>query len=336
MTAVQRGRRLAVALALAWIVAVLALLAVHLALPQRGGPLALTLILEPYLVMSALVLTPVILAGRRVDRVAVVALLLVVSLARYGPTLVSLTGSAPPDARSVRTMSWNLQSDGVAPSAAAALLGSIEADLVGLQELVPATADALATDPGVLARFPHQVFAPQATVLGIGLLSRHPITDQQSWSDPPLIRAIVAPPGDAPISVVVAHPLPARFTMLAGLPVSLDTARRDAAIARVRSVIDEELASGRSVIVLGDFNVTEREPAYADLSRGLRDAHLDAGVGPGFTWRPTRFQHLAFGLLRIDYLLASSEFTTLAASHDCQPRGSDHCIVMATFARPAD
>jgi hypothetical protein len=41
-------------------------------------------------------------------------------------------------------------------------------------------------------------------------------------------------------------------------------------------------------------------------------------------------------LLRIDYLLASPEFVTLAASQDCRPRGSDHCVVSATFSRPRD
>ena len=86
--------------------------------------------------------------------------------------------------------------------------------------------------------------------------------------------------------------------------------------------------------MLGDFNTTEREPAYAELSAGLHDAQKEAGVGLGMTWRPASLENLPFGLLRIDYLFASPRFVALAAGPDCTPRGSDHCLVSATFARP--
>jgi vancomycin resistance protein VanJ len=333
MTIIRRGRRLAIVAAIGWVAAVLGLLVVHLILPQRNGPLALTLILEPYLVASALVVTPLLFTGRRIERVAVVVVLLAVTVVRYGPVVVSLPPPAPADAQPVRAVTWNLQA-WHAPDEAIAVLGSSDADLVALQELTPAVADALSADPGVHARFPHLAFAPESTVLGIGLLSRYPVLEHETWIDPPMIRAVIAPLDSPAIGVVVAHPLPGRFTSFAGLPLSLDTTRRDASIARIRAVIDGELATGRPVVALGDFNVTEREPAYAELSRDLHDAHLDAGLGPGFTWRPTRFQSLPFGLLRIDYLFASPPFVTLAADQDCQPRGSDHCILSATFARP--
>ncbi len=62
-----------------------------------------------------------------------------------------------------------------------------------------------------------------------------------------------------------------------------------------------------AVVMLGDLNTTEREPAYSELSAGLRDSHLDAGLGPGLTWGPDRFGFLPFGLLRIDYILVSPQ-----------------------------
>jgi endonuclease/exonuclease/phosphatase family metal-dependent hydrolase len=164
------------------------------------------------------------------------------------------------------------------------------------------------------------------------LLSRHPILEQETSTDPPFIRALIDPPDADPFTVIVVHPLPARFVTVARLPIALDTARRDAAIARIRSMIDVELAAGRSVVVLGDLNTTEREPAYADLTAGLRDAHLDAGIGPGFSWRPPQLRSLPFGLLRIDYILATPDFAAQASSVDCA-LPSDHCRLEATFVR---
>src|SRR5688572_16873424 len=107
MTFVQRGRRLAVLAGLGWPVAVVGLLVLHAvcaprgrppAAPQRNGPLPLTLILGPHLVMSALVLTPLLLAGRRLERLLVVTVLLALALVRYGPVMVSLPPIAAPDA----------------------------------------------------------------------------------------------------------------------------------------------------------------------------------------------------------------------------------------------
>jgi endonuclease/exonuclease/phosphatase family metal-dependent hydrolase len=135
--------------------------------------------------------------------------------------------------------------------------------------------------------------------------------------------------GDA-VAVFVVHPLPARIATLARFPVSLDTRGRDARITMIRSLVDQDLSAGRSVVVLGDVNTTEREPAYAELSEGLRDAHLDAGVGPGFTWRPPALAFLPFGLLRIDYAFVSPQFVVESTFTDCT-LSSDHCRLEATI-----
>ena len=45
--------------------------------------------------------------------------------------------------------------------------------------------------------------------------------------------------------------------------------------------------------MVGDFNVTEREPAYNDLSTGLVDAYHVVGTGTGTTWRPTSLMNHA-------------------------------------------
>ena len=214
------------------------------------------------------------------------------------------------------------------PERVLAGLRAITADVVGIEELLPQAADALATDPGLLEQFPYRFLEPERTVLGMGLLSRHPVTLQASGSDPPFIRALIHVPGGRTITAIVAHPLPARIPSIGPLPMALESGERDAAIAGIRSMVDEELAAGRSVVLFGDFNVTEREPAYFDLANGLRDAHLEVGWGPGFTWAPPGAQALPFGILRIDYIFTSADLQPIDITGNCG-LPSDHCLIEA-------
>ena len=86
------------------------------------------------------------------------------------------------------------------------------------------------------------------------------------------------------------------------------------------------------MLVMGDFNVTEREPGYADLSRGLQDAYAVRGSGTGSTWGPKGgYMGWRIPTLRIDYLLSSPNVVPVSASTDCASRGSDHCIVSARY-----
>ena len=98
----------------------------------------------------------------------------------------------------------------------------------------------------------------------------------------------------------------------------------------MRAAIDADLAAGQSVIVMGDLNTTEREPAYTDFTAGLNDAHLDAGIGPGLTWRPDELKSLPFGVFRIDYVLSSPDLVANRTAVDCTAL-SDHCLVAAAF-----
>lgn len=314
--------------ALAWVLIVLGVLAVHVFVPQRSGPFALSEVLEPYIALTGLVAGVVAFrADTRFARVVVVVFLVLVT-ARCVPGSVSSPG--PSIGTPLGVMAWNLEAGPEAGERALAGLLKTEARLVGLEELQPAAASAVAADPTLASRMPFRVLAPEPTVLGMGLLSAYPILEHQSYTDPPLIRAIVDPELGEPFAVFVVHPLPARIQSFVRIPVALDTTDRDADIRMIRSIIDQDLAAGRSVVVLGDINTTEREPAYAELSAGLRDAHLDAGVGPGFTWRPPDIAFLPFGMLRIDYIFVSTPFVVGSTFTDCTA-SSDHCRLEATI-----
>lgn len=85
------------------------------------------------------------------------------------------------------------------------------------------------------------------------------------------------------------------------------------------------------MLVLGDLNVTDREPGYVEFSVALRDAHLEVGLGPGSTWRPGRLADLPLGVLRIDYVLTGGAARPLSIAADCMPDGGDHCLLEATI-----
>jgi endonuclease/exonuclease/phosphatase family metal-dependent hydrolase len=133
------------------------------------------------------------------------------------------------------------------------------------------------------------------------------------------------------VAVFVIHPLPGRLQTLLHIPTAIDTQQRDAAIATIRSSVDADLTAGTAVIVMGDINTTDREPAYNDLSSGLFDARRVAGSWPGLTWRPDALRSLPFGLIRIDYVFTSMSLIPVSYSVRCTAL-SDHCIVSASLA----
>jgi endonuclease/exonuclease/phosphatase family metal-dependent hydrolase len=136
-----------------------------------------------------------------------------------------------------------------------------------------------------------------------------------------------------PVILVNTHPIPPR-TFDAGCArlSCYNTGPRDAQIADLRRFVDELRArSGDPMLLAGDMNLTEREPAYTTLAMGLRDAHQLAGSGFGGSWRPDGLG-LPFGLLRIDYLLADSGLRPVSLHTDCASHSSDHCLLVGSFA----
>lgn len=303
----------------AWIAFVLAIVLLNSWFPQPFGPSALGAIFEPYLMLTALAAGIACIGSAGWPVRALVPVLLAIALLRYAPAWTS-----PPTALgegSVRVSTWNMLAGEDAETRVLEAISGSSAHLVGLQELEPEVAAALSSEA---TGFPYQAMLVDPDVSDVGLLSRYPILESEALTDLPALRVVIDPPGSDPIVVYVAHPPLARFVTYDGVPYGVDLTARDASIARIRIRVDEDLRDGRSVILMGDFNTTEREAAYAWLSAGLRDAHLDAGVGPGFTWRPSPLSFIPAGLLRIDYVLSTPDLVAISSSVDCSPR-SDHC-----------
>lgn len=318
---------LARSLAIAWIVAVIVLVAIQALLPQRSGLVALTEVFEPYVVITAILAVPLALLRRtRVARL-LVGVLLIVCLGRYLPGWVSIPAGGSPV---VTVATWNvLGGPGTAARTREGVLAT-DTDLVALVELQPGAVAALQAQPAITTRLPYWALDPDTGLMGLGLLSRFPIVDQTVSKDPPFLRAETQLPDGRALIVYVIHPQPPDIRTLGSLPVSLQTGTRDAELDAIRAVIDTDIAAGRSVMIAGDFNTTEREPAYLEFVRGLNDAHLDAGIGPGLTWRPEELEGWPFGIVRIDYLLTTPDLQAISTHVVCNAL-SDHCLLAAAF-----
>jgi vancomycin resistance protein VanJ len=299
--------------------------------PQASGPLALTEIFEPFLILAALPLVP--FAVRRPEGRAALALIAVFVVARYGPVFVSLPPTPSPAYDQIRVDSWNLQGDRTASDVVIERLATTAADVVALQELTFATATSIEADERLLDKYPFRILHPEGR-FEMGILSTIPITSEESNAHPKTMEAILDT-GAGSIAMITVHPLPAGVDQIGPLPAGLDAARRDADLRSIRERVDRVRSTGLPVILVGDLNATEREPAYAEVARGLLDAHLLAGQGYGASWRPAVVRDLPLGMLRIDYVLTSPDLVPVEFHTDCEPLGSDHCRISATLVRTA-
>ena len=269
-----------------------------------------------YAVAAALV--AVVLVWRRRAVAAGIAVLLVVWNAlpvvqRALAESPSLACTGP--AFTVATV--NLQFSNRSQQTALAWLAEHPVDLIVVQELTGAWAQALAGSDA----HPHRFLLTREDPYGIGVLSRWPLES----------AGAIDLAGDGLPSIEGIVDIEGRRVRLLGLhthwPVLPEVARmRDAALVGAAGIAS---ASDLPVILLGDLNLTPDSPEFTRLldESGLRD------VVSGRRWRPTwqaGFWPLA---LRIDHVLVSPQLCVEAV--EVGPSiGSDHRPVIARLRLP--
>ena len=325
-------RRVVGGLAVAAVVAI-ALVEAALALVRPGdGLFAILQVLSPHLAIAGLVVLPfVALLGGRGAWLAAV-LFAVVVLARFGGEWLSVPPRAPADAVPITVVTWNLEVNSRPPADTVALLRQQDADVIALQEIQPRVERAIEADEALTSAYPYRRFAARNDVLGLGVLSRFPI-ESDAVELGPAVQRVQLDAGGHRLVIVNVHPMRGRF---AGIEtrargIGLDVARRNRDLVTIRSIVDDAIATGASVVAAGDANTASSEPAFDRLVAGLRDVHREVGLGPGWTWRPIRLEPLGFGLIRIDVIVGSPDTTPLAIRETC-PRIGDHCLVRAELA----
>lgn len=304
-------------------------LAVMPILAPRSGPLAIATILSAHLTLAALILVPIAIA-RRVPELRWSLLVLgLVALTRFGGEWFSPPLDVDPSGAVFEAVTWNLERGARAGGDAVDGIRRLDVDVVALQELSAEHVRAINASSELTERFPARELHPEEGFLGIGVLSRHPIVRADYYPDPSMIEAVLDVDG-RPLTVVTAHPLPGSISTVGPVPVGFDASKRDVDLRRVRNLVGYAMGRGETVVLLGDLNVAPTEPAYAELLDGLRDAHVEVGEGPGWTWRPSRLEWTGMGLLRIDLAISGPGARPVAIREYCDLPG-DHCQLEAAY-----
>lgn len=191
------------------------------------------------------------------------------------------------------------------------------ADLVVVQELTPAWAEALAARPD----YPYRNFIVRSDAYGIGVLSRWPLDGIET--------ADLAGDGHPSLTGdVIVDGLRLRFLAVhARWPVLPSLARsRDLALMRIAAIVR---AGPMPAVVLGDFNLSPDSPAFGGL---LRDGKLRDALA-GARWQPTWLAGFWPLALRIDHVLVSDGLC-IEGSAVGESIASDHRPVTARLRLP--
>jgi endonuclease/exonuclease/phosphatase (EEP) superfamily protein YafD len=239
-------------------------------------------------------------------------------------SLMTATGPPAVDAVSATAPSWtllmvNVQVDNPDPSALLDLIERESPEVIGVLELSPRMAAALAV---LDARYPVRLIQPRDDPFGIGLWSRLSGAEVEASPLPPIdlptLRLRWADP--QPGTLWLVHPFP---------PLGGEATRwRNEQLAHLA----ERVRGDAQVIVAGDLNATPWSAAYRRLraDADLRDAA--AGTWPRPTWSgPNVFAVLG---LPIDHALHGAGWQV--RRHAVGPDvGSDHRPLLVEWVRPA-
>ena len=234
----------------------------------------------------------------------------------------------------LRVMAFNIGDQRVTAEEVIAFVHAENPDLVSIEELNPYTAAAL--NQGLADLWPHQAldFNSPST----GLFSKYPLASAEFVPTPgnrPYLRADLDLNG-APVHVFAMHPSAPDVVFRETVPIGINDQRPRAQLVATAELV-RTLTGPR--IMLGDFNMSDQSPGYAQVTRGLRDAFAEAGFGPGFTWPVANSRNTLrrwgwgtpFPLVRIDYILHSDEFAAVDARVNCESN-SDHCFIVADLS----
>jgi len=253
----------------------------------------------------------------------------------------STPAAAASSADRLSVMTFNLHGDNRNVDGVMEAILAVDADVVALQEVGQAMGSSLRER--VQRAYPHSTFTFRSGWGGLAVLSRHPITPGSGWLESisrgnPQVLILHALFGDVDLINLHNPSLPRDAS---DWPVYIP-----AAIAE-RNAVSESIAAfagatNRPLLVMGDFNTTERSEAYQVLVREMHDAWREAGFGLGSTFpggprSPTPYDlRLPWWLIRIDYVFHSDAFVAERARIGQWDGDSDHRPVVVTLRLRGD
>lgn len=297
----------------------------------------------PYLFSPLLILLPLAVLSRSTRAGVVVCMPCLIFLLLYGSLfLPKLARASQHSGRTLKVMSYNVTMGLPGVDQILSVIESQNPDVIGLQELSPEVAEVLS---GLDGRYPYQSLYPRSVCCaGSGVISRFPILHNEAF---PLIESghlyqhlILDVEGET-LHVLNVHPKPPRMSWqwLGGslllIPAGYSTTARD----RELDLLIEQLDGlDGTIVVLGDFNMTDQSSRYRRLTQRLSDAYREAGWGLGHTFPDVEKVGpipIPFPLVRIDYVFHSRDVTAEKATVGANG-GPDHRYLVAELSFPLE
>ncbi len=302
--------------------------------PQGVWWVALSNIFALYAFLPMLLLVPaaVLLRSRWLAGWLMVLLLLFGVL--FGNQL--LPRASQDEAATLRVVTFNQLFDNKRTDEVIAAIQVQHADLVALQELSDSVASA--AQQQLRKAYPYQLLQPADQPNGLGLLSRYPF-DVQQVAPAARYQKVVLHAGGTAITLINMHPhvpLVKRGGSHGGWLSQrirvYDTTQRS---QELTAVLHEADQTQEPMLVVGDFNLSDRELMYHAFNARMHDAFRETNWGFGFTF-PNHGAlgpvEVPFPLIRIDYVWSAGGIVPVATHVNCNNVGSDHCMLVADMA----
>jgi endonuclease/exonuclease/phosphatase (EEP) superfamily protein YafD len=278
------------------------------------------------------IVAPAALLSRRRGLHSSVAIACAACLGVFGPQMIPPAVQAHSGPR-IRVATFNLHY-GLAEPQLADIIAAIraqQADVVALQELSAPAAAAIRQQ--LAADYPHQALAPSTELTGMGLISRYPLAEAQKQGAAMQTALLRIGGNSVPvINVSLTKPELKRrrlpLVRWAKYIRNYRTSKRAHEIALLLRTIG---AVQGPLVVAGDFNLSDREPVYAQFAELLHDSFRETIWGFGYTFPSSLYLGavpLSRPLIRIDYVWCAGGVVPTTTQVACGGV-SDHCIVVA-------
>lgn len=239
-------------------------------------------------------------------------------------------------------MSYNMLAYNRSPEVVIHAIREGGADVVAIQELNGAAAQALQAE--LRPEYPYQLLDPRETTEGAGIVSRFPlrVLDERlpgTWVGVPQLVAVTVDGKE--IVVVNAHTTATNFGGVVPQPgtIAWTVADRERQARALAAFAEQER---RPVICAVDFNATEWSRSYSIVTRSLLDSWREGGSGFGHTFpgadspgsaRPHIGPYaVPKWLVRIDYVFHSRGVRVVDARIGPWDGVSDHRSIVVRFA----
>lgn len=234
-----------------------------------------------------------------------------------------------PAATPLRVLTWNTLFTSNPAGEFQALINELQPDLIVLEEVSYRMANKLMADDD----YPYRAIHSPNTASSLAIASRYPILRSRTGLDVYACYCLEATIdfNGRIITVIAVHIFRpeinfrriGRFPTVTNFTDKMQSPIFDQLLARIQAV-------DGPLIVLGDFNTSERQPNFRRLRTDLDDAFAGGGWGMGYTF-PANLRARGVELepfVRIDHIFTSPAWRTRAAwtSH---LSSSDHGYVVA-------